>query len=39
VHGVVRYQLQANPQSPRRSHPKKTLKRSPSFNTPSRLSS
>jgi transposase len=39
VHGVVRYQLQATPKSPRRSHPKKTLTRSLSFNTPSRLSS
>lgn len=39
VHGVVRYQFQAKPKSPRRSHPKKTLKRSPSFNAPSRLNS
>jgi transposase len=39
VHGVVRYQLQAKPKAPRRSHPKKTWTRSPSFNTPSRLSS
>ena len=39
VHGVVRYQLQAKPKSPRRSHPKKTLTRSPSFTTPSPLSS
>jgi transposase len=39
VHGVVRYQLQAKPKSPRRSHPKKTWTRSPSFQPPSRLSS
>jgi transposase len=39
VHGVVRYQLQAKPKPPRRSHPKKTLKQSLSFSTPSRLSS
>lgn len=39
VHGVVRYQLQAKPKSPRRSHPKKTLKRSLSFKPHSRLSS
>jgi transposase len=39
VHGVVRYQLQAKPKSPRRSHPKKTLRRSPSFTTPFRLNS
>jgi transposase len=39
VHGVVRSQLQASPQSPRRSHPKKISTRSPSFNTPSRLGS
>ena len=39
VHGVVRYQLQAKPKSPRRSHPKKTLTRSLSFKLRSRLSS
>lgn len=39
VHGVVRYQLQAKPKAPRRSHPKKTSPRSPSFTTPSRRSS
>ena len=39
VHGVVRYQLQAKPKSPRRSHPKKTLPRSLSFKPHSRLSS
>lgn len=39
VHGVVRYQLQAKPKSPRRSHPKKTLPRSLSFTPRSRLSS
>jgi transposase len=39
VHGVVRYQLQANPKSPRRAHPKKTLPRSLSFKPRSRLSS
>jgi transposase len=31
VHGIVRYQLQAKPKSPRRSHPKKTLPPWPSF--------
>lgn len=30
VHGIVRYQLQAKPKAPRRSHPKKTLPRWPS---------
>ena len=39
VHGVVRYQLQANPKAPRRAHPKKTLTRSLSFTPRSRLSS
>ena len=39
VHGVVRYQLQAKPKSPRRSHPKKTGTRSLSFTPRSRLSS
>jgi transposase len=39
MHGVVRYQLQAKPKSPRRSHPKKTLPRSLSFKPHSRLSS
>jgi transposase len=39
VHGVVRYQLQAKPKSPRRAHPKKTSPRSPSFKPRSRLSS
>ena len=39
VHGVVRYQLQAKPKSPRRSHPKKTGTRSLSFKPRSRLSS
>jgi len=39
VHGVVRYQLQAKPKAPRRSHPKKTLKQSLSFKPRSRLSS
>ena len=27
VHALVRYRLRAKPKSPRRSHPKKTLKR------------
>jgi transposase len=39
VHGVVRYQLQAKPKAPRRSHPKKTSPRSLSFTPRSRLSS
>ena len=39
VHGVVRSQLQAQPTSPRRSPPKKTLTRSLSFTPRSRLSS
>jgi transposase len=39
VHGIARYQLRAKPKSPRRSHPKKTQKRSPSFATAFRLSS
>lgn len=34
VHGIVRYQLQAKPKSPRRSHPKKTLLPSRNFNRP-----
>jgi transposase len=36
VHGIVRYQLQAKPKSPRRSHPKKILPPLPSFKRPSR---
>ena len=39
VHRMVRYQLQAKPKAPRRSHPKKTLPRSLSFKPCSRLSS
>lgn len=39
VHGIVRYQLQAKPKSPRRSHPKKTLPPLPSFKRPSRRNS
>ena len=39
VHGVVRYQLQAKPQSPRRSQPQKPWTRSRSLSTPFRLSS
>jgi transposase len=39
VHGIVRYQLQAKPKSPRRSHPKKTLLPWPSFKRPSRPNS
>ena len=31
VHGLVRYKLGAKPKAPRRAHPKKTLRRSPSF--------
>jgi transposase len=38
VHGIVRSQLRAQPQSPRRSHPKKTLPPSLSFKTRSRHS-
>jgi transposase len=39
VHGIVRYQLQAKPKSPRRSHPKKTLPPLLSFTRPSRADS
>jgi hypothetical protein len=39
VHGIVRYQLRAKPKSPRRSHPKKSPRTSPSSNKRSRLSS
>jgi transposase len=39
VHGIVRYQLQAKPKAPRRSHPKKTWTQLPSFKAPSQLSS
>ena len=31
VHGLVRYKLGAKPKAPRRAHPQKTLRRSPSF--------
>jgi transposase len=31
VHALVRYKLQAKPKAPRRSHPKKSLRRSRSF--------
>ena len=34
VHGLVRYKLGAKPKAPRRAHPKKTLRRSPSFARP-----
>jgi transposase len=39
VHGIVRYQLRAKPKAPRRSHPKKSPRTSPSSNRRSRLSS
>ena len=36
VHAFVRYKLRAKPKAPRRSHPKKSLRRSHSFSRPSR---
>jgi transposase len=39
VHGVVRYQLQAKPKSPRRAHPKKSLRPSSTSRRPSTPSS
>jgi transposase len=39
VHAFVRYKLRAKPKAPRRSHPKKSLRTSRSFNRPSRATS
>ena len=39
VHALVRYKLGAKPKAPRRSHPKKSLRTSRSFNRPSRATS
>jgi transposase len=36
VHALVRYKLGAKPKTPRRSHPKKSLRTSHSFSRPSR---
>ena len=39
VHACVRYKVRAKPKAPRRAHPKKSLRPSRSFNSPSRATS